>query len=71
MNAHISQTLESLKKSTFRSKFKLSKKDRQYIQDKGIEAIRQHATAEETVIYDNGFDQAISGGAIVVHTKTK
>jgi hypothetical protein len=71
MNAHISQTLESLKKSTFRSKFKLSKKDRQYIQDKGIEAIRQHATAEETVIYDNGFDQAISGSAIVVHTKTK
>ena len=71
MNAHISQTLESLKKSTFRSKFKLSKKDRQYIQDKGIEVIRQHATAEETVIYDNGFDQAISGSAIVVHTKTK
>lgn len=43
MNANISQALEFLKKSTFRSKFKLSKKDRQYIQDKGIEAIRQHA----------------------------
>jgi hypothetical protein len=43
MNAQISQPLESLKKSTFRSKFKLSNKDRQYIQDKGVEAIRQHA----------------------------
>jgi hypothetical protein len=39
----ISQTLLSLKKSTFRSKFKLSDKDRQYIQDKGIDTIRQHA----------------------------
>jgi uncharacterized repeat protein (TIGR01451 family) len=26
-------------------------------------------TAEETVIYDNGFDQAIGGGSIVIHTK--
>ncbi len=43
MNAQLTQTLELLKKSTFRSKFKLSSKDRQYIQDKGIEAIRQHA----------------------------
>ena len=43
MNGQISKTLESLKKSTFRSKFKLFNKDRQYIQDKGIEAIRQHA----------------------------
>ncbi len=43
MNAHIPQTLESLKKSTFRSKFKLFSKDKQYIRDKGIEAIRQHA----------------------------
>ena len=42
-NNHISQTLESLKKSKFRSKFKLSDKYRQYIQDKGIETIRQHA----------------------------
>jgi hypothetical protein len=23
----------------------------------------------ETVIYDNGFDQAIGGGSIVIHTK--
>ena len=44
MNTQIPQALESLKKSTFRSKFKLSNKDRQYIQDKGIEAIKQHAT---------------------------
>ncbi|RZB38211.1 MAG: hypothetical protein SRB2_00557 [Desulfobacteraceae bacterium Eth-SRB2] len=26
-------------------------------------------TAEETVIYDNGFDQEIGGGSIVIHTK--
>jgi len=30
-------------KSRFRSKFKLSNKDRQYIRDKGINTIRQHA----------------------------
>ncbi len=42
-NNQIPQTLESLKKSTFRSKFKLTEKDRQYIQDKGIDTIRQHA----------------------------
>ena len=42
-NNQISQTLESLKRSKFRSKFKLSSKDRQYIQDKGIDTIRQHA----------------------------
>jgi exodeoxyribonuclease V alpha subunit len=39
----ILQTLESLKKSKFRSKFKLTEKDRQYIQDKGIDTIRQHS----------------------------
>jgi len=42
-NNQISQTLESLKKSKFRSKFKLAEKDRQYIRDKGIDTIRQHA----------------------------
>ncbi|MFZ0482505.1 MAG: DUF4186 domain-containing protein [Desulfobacterales bacterium] len=42
-NTQISQALASLKKSTFRSKFELSSKDRQYIQDKGIDTIRQHA----------------------------
>ena len=38
-NNKISQTLESLKKSTFRSKFKLTEKDRQYIRNKGIDTI--------------------------------
>ena len=28
-------------------------------------------TDEETIIYDNGFDQAITGGSIVIHTKEK
>jgi hypothetical protein len=42
-NNQISQILESLRKSTFRSKFKLTEKERQYIQDKGIDTIRQHA----------------------------
>lgn len=35
--------LEKLKKSKFRSRFKLSKKDRVYIESKGLETIRQHA----------------------------
>lgn len=26
-------------------------------------------TGEETVIYDNGSDQVIGGGSIVIHTK--
>ncbi len=43
MNDRIEQAIKSLQKSTFRSKFKFSNKDRQYIQDKGIEAIGQHA----------------------------
>lgn len=42
-NTQIPQTLASLKKSKFRSKFKLTEKDRQYIQEKGIDTIRQHA----------------------------
>ena len=42
-NNQIPQTLASLKKSSFRSKFKLTEKDRQYIKDKGIDTIRQHA----------------------------
>lgn len=37
------QILEKLKKSKFRSSFKLSKKDRVYIESKGLETIRQHA----------------------------
>jgi len=43
MTDRISKTLESLKKSTFRSKFHLTEKDRQYIHDKGIDTIRKHA----------------------------
>ncbi|MCJ7541198.1 MAG: DUF4186 domain-containing protein [Desulfobacterales bacterium] len=42
-NNQISQTLAFLKRSKFRSKFKLTEKDRQYMQDKGIDTIRQHA----------------------------
>lgn len=34
---------KKLKQSTFRSRFKLSAKDKVYIADKGIETIRRHA----------------------------
>ncbi len=44
MNDRITQVLKSLKRSTFRSKFKLSNLDQQYIQDKGIETIIKHAS---------------------------
>ena len=43
MTDRISQILASLKRSKFRSKFKLTEKNRQYIQDKGIDTIRRHA----------------------------
>ena len=43
MNDRINHTLDSLKKSKFRSKFKLSRKDRVYIDTKGLETIRDHA----------------------------
>ena len=43
MNDRINLTLNSLKKSKFRSKFKLSQKDRDYIDTKGLETIRDHA----------------------------
>ena len=39
----ISQKLTSLKKSKFRSKFKLTQKDRDYIADKGFKTIKEHA----------------------------
>ena len=39
----VDSALELLKRSSFRSKFKLTEKDRQYIQDKGIETIKDHA----------------------------
>lgn len=35
--------LERLKKSPFRTKFHLSQKDRDYIEQKGLETIREHA----------------------------
>jgi hypothetical protein len=43
MNDRINQSLNSLKKSSFRSKFNLTEKDRQYIDNKGIEIIKKHA----------------------------
>ena len=43
MNDRINHTLDSLKKSKFRSKFKLSQKDRDYITAKGLETIQDHA----------------------------
>ena len=39
----IPQKLASLKQSKFRSKFKLSQKDRDYIATKGFETIKAHA----------------------------
>ena len=43
MNDRINHTLNSLKKSKFRSKFSLSQKDRDYITTKGLETIKEHA----------------------------
>ena len=37
------QVFEKLSKSKFRSRFKLSQKDRDYINTKGLETIKQHA----------------------------
>lgn len=39
----IYQTLNTLKRSKFRSKFRLSQKDRDYIATKGLETIQDHA----------------------------
>ena len=39
----IFRTPNALKRSSFRSKFTLTGKDRQYIENKGIEIIRKHA----------------------------
>lgn len=39
----ISQALTNLQKSSFRSKFHLTNKDRAYIAEKGLPTIRQHA----------------------------
>jgi hypothetical protein len=39
----ISSILNTLSKSKFRSKFKLARKDRDYIANKGLETIKDHA----------------------------
>ena len=43
MNDRITHSLNSLRKSKFRSKFKLTQKDRDYIAAKGLETINDHA----------------------------
>ena len=43
MNERIHRTLNSLKKSAFRSKFRLTQKDRDYIAARGLETIKAHA----------------------------
>jgi len=43
MNDRINHTLNSLKQSKFRSKFRLIPKDREYIVAKGLETIKEHA----------------------------
>ncbi len=40
---NINETLLKLKKSDFRSRFHLSEKDKAYIAEKGMDAIRKHA----------------------------
>lgn len=39
----INEALQRLSKSSFRSKFRLTQKDKQYIKEKGLVTIRQHA----------------------------
>ena len=43
MNDSFKNTLQSLKLSSFRSRFKLSKSDLLYIRNKGLDTIHQHA----------------------------
>lgn len=43
MSEKVARALTALKNSKFRSRFKLTDKERQYIQDKGIDTIRSHA----------------------------
>ena len=42
-DTNIAQKLTALKQSKFRSRFKLSQKDRDYIATKGLETIKDHA----------------------------
>lgn len=39
----VNEALDRLKKSNFRSRFHLNQKDRDYIQTKGLDAVRRHA----------------------------
>ena len=39
----IDQALDKLKKSNFRAKFHLSAKDKEYVREKGMDTIRNHA----------------------------
>ena len=41
--ATIDEALEKLSRSAFRSRFHLTKKDRDYINEKGLDTIRRHA----------------------------
>lgn len=43
MNIRIMKTMGRLKRSSFRSKFRLADTNRQYVNDKGIDTIRKHA----------------------------
>lgn len=43
MQNDIETILNSLSKSNFRSKFHLKEKDKEYVKEKGIEKIREHA----------------------------
>jgi hypothetical protein len=43
MTKDVNAALTALKNSKFRSRFKMTDKDRQYIRDKGISTIRSHA----------------------------
>jgi hypothetical protein len=43
MDVRYGKILGSLRRSRFRSKFRLTEKDRVYVMEKGIPAIRRHA----------------------------
>ena len=43
MNDLVTESLESLNRSTFRSRFRLGEKDITYIENKGLDTIRRHA----------------------------
>lgn len=41
--ATIDEALAKLQKSAFRAKFHLTEKDKQYVKDKGVDTVREHA----------------------------